>query len=161
MPGYTQSDVRLFTDDSVLYREMSNVKDTDQLQKDLEVLENCEKTWMMRFIPTKCNAIRIQPKNKEQRTMQYPYTLHEHTLEPVDSAKYLGVSISNNFSWNKHIQNVTANGNRTLGFVKRNMYKRMSKVNKGCWLYNSRATCHRVCFYYMGPNQPTNQASIH
>ncbi|XP_071177948.1 uncharacterized protein [Mytilus edulis] len=109
----------------------------------------------MRFNPTKSSVTRIPPKNKEP--LLYLYTLHGHTIEPVDSAKYLGVPISNNLSWNKHIQNVTAKGNRTLGFVKRDLKKCTRKV-KGSWLYNFRATCHRVCFYYIWDT--TNQAII-
>ena len=81
---------------------------------------------MMRFNPTKSNVIRIPPKNKEP--LLYPYTLHGHTLEPVNSAKYFGVSILNNLSWKKHIQNVTAKGNRTLGFVKRDLKECTRKV---------------------------------
>jgi len=47
--------------------------------------------------------------------------LHCQVLESVDHSKYLGVSVSNNLSWDKHIQSVAAKGNRTLGFVKRNL----------------------------------------
>lgn len=154
MPGYTQSDVRLFADDSLLYREISNAKDTEQLQKDLEALENWEKTWMMRFNPTKCNIIRIPPKNKEP--IQYPYTLHGHILEPVDSAKYLGVSISNNLSWNKHIQSVTAKGNRTLGFVKRNLKECTRKVKAAGYTTLVRPVIEYASTIW----DPTNQASI-
>ena len=47
--------------------------------------------------------------------------LHGHVLEHVDSAKYLGVSFSPNFSFNKHINDIYAKGNHTLGFLKRNL----------------------------------------
>ena len=49
------------------------------------------------------------------------YFMHNQELEPVDTAKYLGVNISKDLSWNTHINNITASANRTLGFVKRNV----------------------------------------
>ena len=127
MPSHTESDVRLFADDSLLYREIRNTNDSIQLQEDLNALESWEKKWLMRFSPSKCNVISIPPKNKA--VIELHYTLHGQVLEQVDNAKYLGVTISNNLSWNKHIDNITAKGNRTLGFVRRNL-KNCSRLVK-------------------------------
>ena len=44
------------------------------------------------------------------------YFMHNQELEYVDAAKYKGVTISNT-----HINNITSNANKTLGFVKRNV----------------------------------------
>ena len=43
------------------------------------------------------------------------------TLEAVTSAKYLGVTISDDLSWDKHIDNITKKANATLGFLRRNL----------------------------------------
>ena len=39
----------------------------------------------------------------------------------MDHAKYLGVDISKDLSWNTHINKISTNANRTLGFFKRNI----------------------------------------
>ena len=46
------------------------------------------------------------------------YFMHNQELESVDTAKYLGVNISRDLSWNTHINNITASANRILEFVK-------------------------------------------
>ena len=42
-------------------------------------------------------------------------------LDSVSSAKYLGVTISDDLSWITHIDNITKSANQTLGFLKRNI----------------------------------------
>ena len=49
------------------------------------------------------------------------YDLCGHTLDCVDSAKYLGVILSNDLSWSPHIQSVYNRANSTLGFLRRNL----------------------------------------
>ncbi|XP_072030812.1 uncharacterized protein [Amphiura filiformis] len=53
---------------------------------------------------------------------QFSYTLSGVTLSVVSNHPYLGVSISNKLNWNSHIQNICAKANRSLGFIKRNLY---------------------------------------
>lgn len=51
----------------------------------------------------------------------HSYTLHGHTLSSVPQIKYLGVQISQDLKWNKHISSVSSKANQTLGFLKRNI----------------------------------------
>ena len=91
MPDCTSSDVRLFADDSLVYRKIRNPDDAATLQRDLTALEEWEHKWQMCFHPEKCTVMRISNK---RNTLQTTYTLHGHQLEVVDSGKYLGVTIS-------------------------------------------------------------------
>jgi hypothetical protein len=58
----------------------------------------------MKFHPDKCNVLRVTNKTKKTEAN---YHLHDHTLELVTSAKYLGLTITNKLQWDQHINNIT------------------------------------------------------
>ena len=122
LPHYTKhSDVRLFADDTIVYLTISNVGDCRKLQEDLENLERWEQEWQMEFHPAKCNVLRL---TKKKNKVTYPYSLHNHILEEVQSAKYLGITISNDLNWQEHIDKISAKANSKLGFLRRNIKTR-------------------------------------
>ena len=75
----------------------------------------------MRFQPVKCNIMQITRKRTNK--MEASYTLEGTVLENVDSIKYLGVTITRELRWNTHISNMCTKANRTLGFLRRNLYQ--------------------------------------
>ena len=114
----SHSQVRLFADDTIVYLSVSAVDDCNKLQEDLKRLEDWEREWLMEFHPAKSHVLCI---TKKKSKVTFPYTLHGHVLEEAQSAKYLGVTISEDMSWNRHINKTTAIANSKLGFLKRNI----------------------------------------
>ena len=53
--------------------------------------------------------------------IQHNYILHNHILESVTFAKYLGITLQSNLKWNLHYDSIISNGNKSLGFLKRNL----------------------------------------
>ena len=87
LPNYLQhSTLRLFADDSIIYKEIKNTNDCYKLQSDLEAAAKWEQDWLMHFHPDKCNIISI---TKKRNSLQFDYKLHSHILEKVNQAKYL------------------------------------------------------------------------
>ena len=118
LPEQVRSRVRLFADDTAMYLALDKQADSEILQKDLEILENWEKLWDMSFNPSKCQVIHV---TRRKTPLQTKYHLHGCVLESVPSAKYLGVTISEDLKWSEHINNMTKKANQTLGFLKRNI----------------------------------------
>ena len=58
--------------------------------------------------------------NKKKPTI-FKYMLHGVSLKETDSAKYLGVNISCDLSWGKHIDQIATKTNNSLNFIKRNI----------------------------------------
>ena len=59
LPSVVSSNVRLFADDCLIYRNIKNKEDQIALQKDLNLLENWGNTWGMCFNAAKCNIMRV------------------------------------------------------------------------------------------------------
>ena len=47
--------------------------------------------------------------------------MHDHVLEKVDTAKYLGVTVQKNMSWNPHINHITKKADDARAFLHRNL----------------------------------------
>jgi hypothetical protein len=54
--------------------------------------------------------------------LKHNYLLHNHTLESVSSVKYLGINLQSGLKWTQHTNNIVANANKSLGFLKRNLW---------------------------------------
>ena len=115
------SEIRLFADDCVCYRSIQSTNDTKILQADINRLGRWARKWGMRFQPVKCNMTTLSRK----KALKYgnTYSLEGSVLETVPSIKYLGVTITNDLKWNKHISNICLKANRSLGLLRRNLSK--------------------------------------
>ena len=72
--------LRLYADDSVLYRRIRDNTDSAVMQNDLNKLQEWENKWLMKFNPEKCFTFRVTNKNKPISTA---YNIHGHQLEPA------------------------------------------------------------------------------
>jgi len=127
----THSETRLFADDSLLFRFITSQHDADLLQKDLSALEKWESDWQMDFHPQKCTVLCIS-NNKRHRIDTF-YMLHQHILATEDSSKYLGVTVSDDLTWKKHINATATKGNHTLEFLRRNLHECTSQVKASAY----------------------------
>ena len=65
----------------------------------------------MRFYAAKCNIMRV---SRTRDPKLFNYSLTEQVLEEVMDAKYLGVTLSNDLEWSKHIAIMTNKANSKL-----------------------------------------------
>ena len=75
--------------------------------------------------------------------MKASYTLEGTVLENVDSIKYLGVTITHDLRWNTHISNMYTKAHRTLGFLRRNLYRCPQDVKEVAY----RGLVHHILEY--------------
>lgn len=131
LPRQTSSRSRLFADDTICQRTILEPSDQLTLQQDICKLEEWEKTWNMSFHPDKCQILRV---SRSRRKFEQPYTIHGHTLEVVENAKYLGVTISSDGTWDNHIRNTISKANKILGLLRRSLKIDSTSVKNQAYL---------------------------
>ena len=117
LPDSVSRKVRLFADDCLVYREVGSIDDQLALQRDLDSLENWAHIWGMKFNPSKCTILTIS----RSPPLHKFYSLCGTILQQVSEAKYLGVNISEDLHWSKHIQGLASKASSTLGLLRRNL----------------------------------------
>jgi len=122
-----KSEVRLFADDTAVYLTINSHSDPSTLQQDLDNMVIWEKQWDMEFNPSKCQVIHV---TKNKNVIKHQYLLHGQILESASNAKYLGLDLSSDLSFNTHINRITSQANRSLGFIKRNITTKNKKVRE-------------------------------
>ena len=134
--------IRLFADDSLLYRTIRSREDSAILQKDLETLQVWERANKMEFHPDKCKVLQITNKlNPTQST----YHIHNVQLSPENWAKYLGVRIDSKLNWNTQCNALCKKANSTLAFLQRNLSDCPRSVKEKCFNTFVRPTLEYGC----------------
>ena len=103
LPNGLTSTIKLFANDTLLYRVVVEDSDCDNLQVDLNKLEIWQHKWQMQFNPSKCNIICISNK---QSPPQRTYFFCGSNLEQVDSASYQEITVNTKLKWSKHISSI-------------------------------------------------------
>ena len=142
LPNRVTSQVRMFADDCLLYREIRSQDDHIQLQNDLVSLEQWAEMWGMSFNPIKCYVMRI---GRGKKLSDWIYTLCGEPLEQVETNPYLGVLLSHDTKWAPHIDKITSKANRTIGFLRRNLKKCPEELKQTAYISLVRSTLEYSC----------------
>ena len=100
-----KSQLRLFADDALLYRPIKSPDGHLILQQDLLTLEKWARDWDMKFNPSKCYI--LSAKRAGEKSIHF-YSLCNQVLSSVSTNPYLGVLLSEDMSFSKHISNICA-----------------------------------------------------
>ena len=116
--GNIKSSIRLFADDSIIYRKISSKTDHEILQTDLSQLQTWSDKWQMEFNVSKCVHLPITNKTKPST---HKYSLSGQPLSTVSSHSYLGVKLDSKLTWTNHVTDITSKSSKCLGMIKRTL----------------------------------------
>ena len=63
----------------------------------------------------------VLTRHLPENQIQFEYSLHQQRLEQVQSAKYLGITITDNLDWGQHVSEISCKATKTMGFLRRNL----------------------------------------
>ena len=111
---------RLFADDSSLFYAASSLTDIEGIiNHDLRILSAWAKQWLITFNPSKTEAVLFTLKKIDD----FPQLYFENTLiNFVADHKHLGLTLSNNGQWHKHIENIITNAAKVIGIMRKLKY---------------------------------------
>ena len=98
---------------------MSSEDDANTLQQNLDSLVAWPTLWQMSL---NCDKYKILNVYHSKNPIIHQYTMNRVPLDIVTHHPYLGVELSSNLNWSFHIENIIGKANRSLGFIKSNLY---------------------------------------
>ena len=119
------SKLRLFADDSLLYRQITEPEDEEILQSDINKLLEWAKLWQMNFNIAKCHTLRIRRSirgSKDQTLPVRKYYMEGELLSDVEHHPYIGVELDSSLSWDLHLANTRSKSIRVLNNDQAKLY---------------------------------------
>ena len=127
LPSHVKSSLPQYADDTVLYRTIRCEGDSYILQNDLNAISRWCSDNQMKLNSTKCKVMHVTRSKKLILTTYYLPDSNQ-PLDVVPSYKYLGVILSKDLTWTKHVNFVRAKCSRLAGFIRRTVKSKDAKV---------------------------------
>ena len=122
MPTGIGSSIKVFADDTKIYRAVTNKQDCQELQKDLTRLEEWAKDWLLTFNASKCKVMHCGSSNR-----QYNYYMNTKTggttaLQKTMKEKDLGVTISSSLKPHSPLSKSSKQGYVSTSTIKKHLW---------------------------------------
>ena len=110
----TTAPIYKYVDDSTMF-EVCQEGDTTQIQESVDMVDIWTNQNDMRLNSEKCKEMIIDfSRNYSLTSGIQNVTIGEQVLERVEHAKMLGVTISNNLTWSKHVDNIVSKAGKRV-----------------------------------------------
>ena len=113
LPDAVSSTIKIFADDTKIYRKVNNDEDREILQNDINKLQEWAQTWQLHFNASKCKVMHKGYNNKYSN-----YNIDNKQLQKVSDEKDLGVTVDRELKFHKHVSQAVSKANQVLGIAK-------------------------------------------
>ena len=110
----------LYADDTVIYcYGSSSLELHDKLNRDLLAVAQWLNNHKLTLNLEKTKCILVGSNRKLESKMALTVSIFDHNVNNVNSFKYLGIFISSDFTWTKHVEYIAGKINQRLGLLNR------------------------------------------
>ena len=106
-------------------------------------MHNQQDTELLQDINRGCCSLHFTQATTHK--MDYTYYLYDTPLIYSDHFKYLGITLQSNLRYDRHVQDITAKENRTLGVLWRNVRTSSSQLKERAYKYLVRPQLEYAC----------------
>ena len=115
LPNVVKSHIKIFADDTKIFRAISDNNDSSSLQSDLTSLLEWSYDWLLPFNTEKCAIIHYGPNNPE-----YVYKMRDNNIKESKYERDLGITFDNKLNFTTHVRNIVSKANSRVGLLRRN-----------------------------------------
>lgn len=132
--------IRVYADDTLLYKPVFNTKDLLALQDDVSTISVWVESRGLRFNVSKTKMLVISRKRHPPKPS---ISINGSQIEQVSAHRHLGVTITSDLSWSTHILATCCKAKKLVGFLYRNFWF----VDTRCLSYLYKALVRPVLEY--------------
>ena len=121
IPDTVKCDIKMFADDTKLWRKIVKPADSCELQDDLKRLQEWNKRWQLKFNLDKCTVMHVGHKVATQYVMEQDD--QTWSLTAVTEEKDLGVLMSSDLKVSRQCAEAVRKASNVLRLIKRHFFK--------------------------------------
>ena len=138
LPNQLKSEVYMFADDTKLFRYYDkDIRNTMEIQEDLNSLKAWSDSWCLQFHPDKCKQVIISSPRMitslPERYME-DNSGQKISLKCVLQERDLGIIFDSHLNFKEHIQEITNQASRMMGLIRRNFSNLTPQVFKPLYI---------------------------
>ena len=126
LPGWIKNNMKMFADDSKVWRKIKSLNDGDALQEDLNALVDWSQKWMLGFHNDKCKVMNVG------HTVPTKYYMSDESrrkeLQTIQEDKDLRILVRSDLKPSTQCVQVAAKARKNIGMTKRN-FRRIDKTD--------------------------------
>ena len=118
----------LYADDILFYHPIYCLNDYVHFQQNIDKLYMWSEVNLLQFNPAKCKYMIVVSRKRSRLLPVSGLNISGTTLIKVDHYKYLGVWLSHNLSWSKHIEEMCKSASKQIDSIYRIFYLHSSQA---------------------------------